>query len=115
MKTAIALCFSLLAPLAASLALTPAASAQSSGDADKGNEIFDEQCASCHLAYSADRKVGPGLKGLFAKDKLESNGKPASKANILEKIENGGKGMPAFKGTLSDDDRSDLIAYLKTL
>jgi len=84
-------------------------------DPDKGNEIFDEQCGSCNHAYSTDRKVGPGLKGLFAKEKLESDGKPANEANIIEKIEKGGKGMPAFKGTLSSDDRADLIAYLKTL
>lgn len=106
------LCYSLLT---ASLLLSPPASAWGVGDPEKGNEIFDEQCSSCHQAYSTDRKVGPGLRGLFEKGKLESNGKPANEANIIEKIENGGKGMPAFKGTLSGDDRADLIAYLKTL
>jgi mono/diheme cytochrome c family protein len=30
-------------------------------------------------------------------------------------VERGGRGMPAFKGTLSDEDKADLIAYLKTL
>ena len=85
------------------------------GDPDKGNEIFDEQCAACHNAYSDERKKGPGLKGLFVKGKLESNGKPANEANIREKITSGGKGMPAFKGSLSDADQADLIAYLKTL
>jgi mono/diheme cytochrome c family protein len=94
---------------------SPVVCAQSKGDADKGNEIFDEQCASCHNAYSTDRKTGPGLKWLFSKGKLESNGKPADEANILQKIDAGGKGMPAFKDTLSKDDKADLIAYLKTL
>ena len=59
--------------------------------------------------------MGPGLKLLFAKPKLESNGKPVNDANVLDKIEKGGNGMPAFKDTLSSDDKADLIAYLKTL
>ncbi len=85
------------------------------GDADKGNEIFDEQCSSCHNAYSTDRKAGPGLKWLYSRDKLESNGKPVSDTSVLEKIDSGGKGMPAFKQTLSGDDKADVIAYLRTL
>jgi cytochrome c len=84
-------------------------------DADKGNEVFDEQCSSCHQAYSADHKAGPGLKWLFSKEKLESNGKPVTDANVLEKINAGGKGMPAFRDLLSAADKADVIAYLKTL
>jgi cytochrome c2 len=90
-------------------------SAQKKGDPDQGNEIFDEQCSSCHSAYSDERKKGPSLKGLFAKDKLESNGMPATESNIREKIAIGGKGMPAFKESFSAADQADLIAYLKTL
>jgi len=85
------------------------------GSAEKGNEVFDEQCASCHNAYSSDRKKGPGLKLLYAKEKLESNGKPVSDANVLAIVEQGGKGMPAFREGLSADDKADLLAYLKTL
>lgn len=89
--------------------------AQDKGDPDKGNEIFDEDCGSCHNAYSDERKKGPSLKGLFVKGKLESNGKPANEPNIREKIAAGGNGMPAFKGSFSVADQADLIAYLKTL
>lgn len=85
------------------------------GDPDQGNEIFDEHCASCHSAYSDERKRGPALKGLFSKEKLESNGKPVNETNIREKIATGGKGMPAFKGSFSAADQADLIAYLRTL
>jgi cytochrome c2 len=88
---------------------------ESKGSAEKGNELFDEQCSSCHLAASVDTKVGPGLKLLFAREKLQSNGKPVTDANVLEKIEKGGGRMPPFKDTLSADDKADLIAYLKTL
>jgi mono/diheme cytochrome c family protein len=111
MKMAVAL---VVLALALAVVLLPQESARHP-DPDKGNEIFDEQCSSCHYAYRSDRKVGPGLKGLFAKEKLESDGKPANEANIIEKIEKGGNGMPAFKDALSVDDRADLFAYLKTL
>jgi cytochrome c len=87
---------------------------QKQGDAAKGKEVFD-QCSVCHNADSADRKMGPGLKGLFKKGKLESNGKPANDANIIEKINEGGNGMPAYKDMLSDVEKANLIAYLKTL
>jgi cytochrome c len=97
------------------VAVVPLVFGQSKGSAEKGNEVFDEQCASCHNAYSSDRKVGPGLKLLFAKDKLESNGKAVSEASVREVLEKGGKGMPAFKDSLSADDKTDLLAYLKTL
>ena len=87
---------------------------QKKGDAAKGKEVFD-QCAVCHNADSAERKMGPGLKGIFKKAKLESNGKPANEANVIEKINEGGNGMPGYKDTLSEDEKANLIAYLKTL
>jgi len=83
------------------------------GDAEKGKEVF-QQCAVCHNADSTDKKMGPGLKGLFSRDKM-NNGKKPTDANVLEKINEGGNGMPAYKEMLSDDEKDDLIAYLKTL
>lgn len=85
------------------------------GDPAKGNELFDEQCAQCHHAYTEEKKKGPSLKWLFIKDKLDSTGKPVSDASVTEKIEKGGNGMPPFKGTFSDQDKADLLAFLKTL
>ena len=43
------------------------------------------------------------------------NGKPVNEANVREKINEGGNGMPAYADQLSDQDRNDVIAYLKTL
>ena len=83
------------------------------GDPAKGKEVF-EQCAVCHNADSDEKKMGPGLKGLFKKDKL-TNGKKPTEANIRAKIEEGGNGMPSYKDMLSDQEKDDLIAYLKTL
>ena len=83
------------------------------GDAAKGKEVFD-QCSVCHNADSTDVKIGPGLKGLFKRDKL-ANGKPVNEANVREQINEGGNGMPAYKDILSDQEKDDVIAYLKTL
>jgi mono/diheme cytochrome c family protein len=97
------------------ICLTAICPAQTKPDPDKGNEVFDEQCAQCHTASGDEHKAGPSLQFLFAKPKLESNGKPVNDANVLEKIDKGGNGMPAFKDTLAADDKTNLLAYLKTL
>ena len=83
------------------------------GDAAKGKVVF-EQCAVCHNADSDEKKMGPGLKGLYKKDKL-ANGKKPSDATIKDKIDQGGNGMPPYKDMLSDQEKDDLIAFLKTL
>lgn len=92
----------------------PSAAAAGKGDADKGKEVFTGNCAVCHNADSDEKKMGPGLKGLFKKDKLV-NGKKPTEANVREKIDTGGNGMPAYKDILSDQDKDNVIAYLKTL
>jgi cytochrome c len=84
------------------------------GDAAQGKEVFEQQCGVCHNADSDEKKMGPGLKGLFKKDKLTSGKKP-TEANVRAKIDEGGNGMPAYKDMLSDQDKDNLIAYLKTL
>jgi cytochrome c len=83
------------------------------GDAAKGKAVF-EQCGVCHNPDSDEKKMGPGLKGLFKKDKM-SNGKKPTDANVRARIDEGGSGMPAYKDMLSDSEKDDLIAYLKTL
>jgi mono/diheme cytochrome c family protein len=94
-------------------AAVPFATGAAKGDPAKGKEVF-EQCAVCHNADSDEKKTGPGLKGLFKKDKLV-NGKKPTEANIRTKIDEGGNGMPAYKDLLSDQEKDDLVAYLKTL
>src|SRR6476620_2732624 len=83
------------------------------GDAAKGKVVF-EQCAVCHNADSDEKKMGPGLKGLYKKDKM-TNGKKPTDATVRAKVDEGGNGMPAYKDMLSDQEKDDLIAYLKTL
>ncbi len=83
------------------------------GDAAKGKDVF-EQCSVCHNADTDEKKMGPSLKGLFKKDKLV-NGKKVSDASVIEQINNGGNGMPAYGDMLSQEEKDNLIAYLKTL
>jgi len=83
------------------------------GDAAKGKEVFD-QCSVCHNSDSTEVKMGPGLKGLFKRAKLNS-GKPVSEANVLNQINEGGNGMPAYKDILSEDEKANVLAYLKSL
>ena len=94
--------------------MVAAASAAGKGDPAAGNQLFQKQCAVCHFADSQKKKMGPGLKGLFRRDKME-NGKKPTEANVRAKVDEGGNGMPAYKEMLSDDEKDDLIAYLKTL
>lgn len=83
------------------------------GDAAKGKDVFD-QCAGCHNADSTEKKMGPGLKGLFSKEKLQ-NGKKPTYDNVLQQVNEGGNGMPGYKDLLSDQEKKDLMAYLQTL
>src|SRR5579871_1320723 len=83
------------------------------GNAEKGKEVF-EQCSVCHNADSDEKKMGPGLKGLFKKAKLK-NGKAPTDANLKAIINAGGNGMPAYSDMLSDEERDNVLAYLKTL
>jgi len=83
------------------------------GDAAKGKDVFD-QCSVCHNTDTDDVKVGPSLKGLFKHGKLK-NGKPINDASVREMINMGGNGMPSYSDLLSDQEKSDVIAYLKTL
>lgn len=107
--TAPAMCVGLL--LAGS-ALAPAA--PKPGDAAKGKEIVTEQCGVCHNLDNDEKKMGPALKGLFKKAKLK-NGKAVNEANVKAVINAGGNGMPSYQDMLSDEEKDNVIAFLKTL
>jgi|SRR5579872_1086601 len=84
------------------------------GDATKGKDVFESNCSVCHNADSDEKKMGPGLKGLFKKEKL-NNGKKPTEANIRALINAGGNGMPSYADMLTDEEKNNVIAYLKTL
>lgn len=92
--------------------LSPAAKA--------GKKVFQQNCAMCHYANQAKKKIGPGLKGILKNKELPYSHKPATVANVREQIEKGNPQgrpmpMPPFGSKLSKSDISNLIAYLKTL
>jgi mono/diheme cytochrome c family protein len=91
-------------------------SAFGAGNSDKGKDIFEQNCGVCHNADSPERKMGPGLKGLYKKAELV-NKKKVTDANVLDFINKGSaeKGMPGFADQLTDKEKTDLVAYLKTL
>ena len=83
-------------------------------DAAKGKEAFESNCAVCHNADSEERKMGPGLKGLFKHEKL-ANGKPVNEANVTAFVNEGGNAMPPFADILTKAEKDDIIAFLKGL
>ena len=112
-----------IAAICLSLILTaPRLLAQNKGNSAKGKQTF-KRCAVCHDANSSeanqsdpgpDELTGPGLKGLFKRQKLR-NGKKVTEENVREFISGGGNGMPAFAEILSKGELDDVIAFLKTL
>lgn len=86
---------------------------EKTGDVDKGKEVF-EQCGACHNTDTDEKKMGPSLKGLYKREKLK-NGKPVNDANVKAVINAGGNGMPGYEDLLTDEERTNLLAYLKTL
>ena len=94
-------------------AVTP----EGKGEAAAGKVLFQKNCVLCHNADKAEKKIGPGLKGVLKSKELPASHKPATEVNVRVQIENGSlaKGMPAFGAKLSKAEIDSLIAYLKTL
>jgi cytochrome c len=92
---------------------TETAKTAAKGDAAKGKEIFESKCIVCHNADSKDKKIGPGLQGV--KDGKLPSGKDATHDKILEVVDAGGGGMPAYKELLTDEEKEDAVAYVLTL
>jgi len=90
------------------------AAAAGKGDPAAGKQLFQKQCAVCHYADSQKKKMAPGLKGLFRKDKME-NGKKPTEANVRARIDQGGNGMPEYRNMIGEAQKDDVVAYLKTL
>jgi cytochrome c551 len=64
--------------------------------------VYKQQCISCHAA-DLSGGVGPNLQKI---------GATMSADQISTQIQNGGGGMPPFKGTLTDDEITALTDWL---
>lgn len=82
------------------------------GSAERGAAIFAETCIFCHTVKDDRRKLGPSLAVIARENRLPS-GKQGSPQNILNQINNGGGGMPAFADSLDAHEKADLIAYIR--
>jgi mono/diheme cytochrome c family protein len=72
----------------------------------QGKQIFSQQCAACHTLKDANAtgNVGPNLDDL----------KP-DQPTVQRQVANGGGGMPAFKGQLSDAQIQAVSQYVASV
>ncbi|MBI2687815.1 MAG: cytochrome c [Acidobacteria bacterium] len=84
--------------------------ADKKGDAKKGQEVFENSaCMGCHNTDNDEKRGNaPSLKGLFKREGI-------TEAKVIEKINKGGNGMPPYEEQLEAAQKTDLVAYLKTL
>jgi alcohol dehydrogenase (cytochrome c) len=69
--------------------------------ASGGQAIFAQNCSGCHGADGGGGNGGPSLKGTGV-----------TMQRAVAQIRNGGGGMPAFKGTLTEQQIRDVAAYV---
>jgi mono/diheme cytochrome c family protein len=91
----------------AELGLTPQQAA--------GRRIYDNYCDRCHAPYSSRGRQGPSMKGLFKKQYLPESGMPANDDRVTDVIRLGRDKMPAYGQVLTQQQITDLLAYLHTL
>lgn len=92
---------------------------------ERGKELVEKSgCLACHTIDGA-RKIGPTFKGVYGHKVELADGKTLTaddnyiRESILEPNAGVVKGfqpvMPTYKGQISDDDITAIIAYIKTL
>jgi mono/diheme cytochrome c family protein len=78
----------------------------------RGAIVFNQKCAKCHYPTTTHGLHGPGLQAL-TKVKAMPSGAPPTDERLTQTIIHGHGLMPATQ--LTDDQLSDLLAYLHTL
>jgi len=87
--------------------------AESRGDVKLGKTIYIKNCVSCHGQKGDGLSSRPRFPN-FADAKTMAG---KTDQEFFDKISNGGKGsgMPAWKNVLSEQDRWNVLAYIRTL
>ena len=85
------------------------------GSAARGKLIFEQKCAICHFADKAEKKIGPGLKGISKRRTFTVNGNKVTTESLTKWIETGDSQMPGMKDLLDAAQIRDVVAYVKTL
>ena len=82
---------------------------------DKGKAVYVKECASCH--GDKGKGDGPGVKDLEKKpgDLTASKVLDQTDGALFWKITEGRKPMASYEKTLSEEDRWNVISYLRTL
>lgn len=83
--------------------------------AQDGKALFEKKCAFCHASTTDERKLGPSLKGLKNGVLTDAIARPATRENILQKVNDGGNGMPVFRDLLTKEEKDAIVAYAMTL
>lgn len=78
----------------------------------RGATVYQAKCARCHYPTSTRSLHGPGLQAI-TKIKAMPSGAPPTDERLTEVILDGRGMMPSTQ--LTDDQLSDLLAYLHTL
>jgi len=73
------------------------------GDAEAGAVVFSENCSTCHGATGHGGNGGPDLTTMPLAQTEEG---------AIQQVTNGGGGMPAFGGTLSEEEIENVAAYV---
>lgn len=81
----------------------PPPPAATNGDGASGEAVFTENCGSCHVLSAAGTTgtTGPNLDDV-----------QPSQEEVEEQVRNGGGGMPAFEGDLSDAEIDAVSQYV---
>jgi mono/diheme cytochrome c family protein len=84
-------------------AAPPAATETDGGAGAEGEAIFTENCGTCHVlaASGTSGTTGPSLDEVMP-----------SEETVETQVRNGGGGMPAFEGQLTDEEIAAVSSYV---
>ena len=117
------------AVIAAGLAATAGTAAAQSGEASRGQRVFNTQCRACHtLEKDGASTTGPNLHGVFGRkagtgggyessDAMKKSGIVWDEATLAEYNRDPKGKVPGtkmlFNGVKNPGQLADLVAYLK--